>query len=219
MRVTTKMLYESARKAGLPGNQVSLLDYINKDNSQNALINSLNKNSGVDTEKKSSFEKLEKAADQLLQKAEIFTTKGEKSVFSKARESGDNQQIYAGVEALVESYNNTIKSLKTASTTLNDYYRKMLQEAAAENSDALKSIGVTISKDGTAVIDRDKLKAADIDSLEKALGSSEGFAKKAAFLAGRISDNAKANADSLLNQYNSSGNTYSGMFNKYDFWG
>ncbi len=43
MRITTQMLNESARKAGLPVNSVSLLNYVNKGNSQNTLLSALNK--------------------------------------------------------------------------------------------------------------------------------------------------------------------------------
>lgn len=221
MRITNQMLNESARKAGLPINYTSLLNYINNDSSNNTLLSALSKNrsSAVDTGTKSNYEKLQKTAEQLVQKAEIFTTEGEESIFAKARESDSNQEIYAGVEVLVENYNNTLKALKTASTPLNDYYRQMLQEAANENSGALENIGITISKDGTAVLDRDKLKAADTDTLEKALGTSGTFSTKVAFLATRISDNAQVNAKSLTNQYNSKGNISSSLSNQYDVWG
>ena len=221
MRITTQMLNESAKKAGLPINNMSLLNYINHDNSESTLLSALNKssNSTVDAKKKSHYEKLEKAADQLLQKAELFTTEGEASIFAKSRETESNQAIYDGVESLVESYNNTIKALKTTSTPVNDYYRQMLQEAATENREALSNIGVTISKDGTIVLDKDKLKASDTDSLEKALGTSGTFSSKVAFLATRISDNAGVNAKNLTNQYSSTGNLYSTLNSKYDFWG
>lgn len=220
MRITTQMLYESARKAGRPINNNSLLNYINNDSSQLSVMNALNKNHNVvDTEKRSNYEKLEKAAEQLFQKAEVFSTEGENSIFAKAKESGSNQQIYDAAEALVENYNNTIKTLKTGSGALNDFYRQMLQETATENSEALKNIGITIAKDGTAVIDQEKMKTADIDSLEKALGPNGNFSKKVAFLAERIADHAEANAESLTSQYNSSGNLYSAMSGKYDFWG
>ncbi len=221
MRITNQMLNESARKAGLPINYTSLLNYINNDSSNNTLLSALSKNrsSAVDTGTKSNYEKLQKTAEHLVQKAEIFTTEGEESIFAKARESDSNQEIYAGVEALVENYNNTLKALKTASTPLNDYYRQMLQEVANENSGALENIGITISKDGTAVLERDKLKAADTDTLEKALGTSGTFSTKVAFLATRISDNAQVNAKSLTNQYNSKGNISSSLSNQYDVWG
>ena len=65
MRITTQMLNESARKAGLPINNTSLLSYASNESSENTLLRALNKNSSsvVDTAKRSSYEKLEKAAD------------------------------------------------------------------------------------------------------------------------------------------------------------
>lgn len=221
MRITTQMLNQSAKKAGLPINNTSLLNYVNNDSSENTLLSALNKsqNSAAAAVKKSNYEKLETAAEQLLQTAESFTAEGEESIFAKAKESGSNEAIYAGVEALVERYNSTIEALRKASTPLNDYYRQMIQGAATDNSEALSEIGITISKDGTAVLDKDKLKAADIDSLEKVLKTSGDFSTKVAFLATRISDNAEANAESLTSQYNAQGNIYSTQTNKFDFWG
>lgn len=218
MRITTQMLNESARQAGLPINNISLLNYINNDSSENTLLSALNKNSNsvANTVKKSSYEKLDKASEQLLQKAETFTTQGEDSIFEKVQQSGSNQEIYDSVETLLQNYNNTLQNLKTTSTPLNDYYRQMLQQAATENKEALSSIGVTITKDSTATLDKDKLKSADIDSLKKVLGT---FSTKVAFLAARISDNAEANAKSLTSQYSSTGSLYSALSSKYNFWG
>lgn len=220
MRITTKMLSETAKRAGITIRKTSLLDYINNDSSKNTLLNALDKTGAVDSVRKISYEKLEKSADTLLKKAELFTEDGENNLFDKARESGSNQEIYDGVEAMMKSYNNTLKSLNTVSDTykLNAYYSKMLKEAAAESSEALSNVGITIAKDGTAVIDKDKLKAADIDSLEKAFGTSGTFSEKVAFLASRISDNAKANSESLSSLYGTTGNLYSALGSKYDFW-
>lgn len=221
MRITTRMLNESARKAGLPINHTSLLNYINNDSSDNTLLSALNKKGRTmaDTESKNRFEKLEKAADQLLQRAEVFTKEGENSVFAKAKESGSNQELYDAAETLVKQYNDTTAALNSASGTLNNYYRQMLKEAASENSEALKDIGITIAKDGTLVLDRDKLKAADTDTLEKVLGTPSTFSAKTAFLAARISQNAQANAESVTSQYSSAGMLYSASASKYDFWG
>lgn len=220
MRITTQMLSATARKAGITIKKKSLLDFINKDSSKSTLLGALDKSGAVDTVRKSNCEKLEKEADMLLKKTEFFTEGGEKSVFDKARESGSGQEIYDGVEAMAESYNNTLKALNTVSDTykLNAYYSKMLKEAAAESSEALSNAGITIVKDGTMVIDKNKLKAADIGSLEKTFGTSGTFLEKAAFLASRISDNAKANLESLSSMYGLTGNLYSALGSKYDFW-
>ena len=218
MRITTQMLNRSARKAGLPINNTSLLNYING-NSSNTMLNALNKNSSTDAATKTKYEKLEKTADQLSEAASAFTATGKDSLFSKARESGDNQDIYNAVENFVGKYNSTISALKNTSSTLNDYYSQMLKSAASDNKEALESIGITIAKDGSLSVDKDKLKEADIDTLEKVLGNTKGFTQKAAYVAGRVSNNAQTNQSSLSNQYSSKGSLYSALASKYNLYG
>ena len=218
MRITTQMLNESARKAGLPINGTSLLNYING-NSNNTLLNALNKNSATDVATKTKYEKLEKAADQLSEAASVFIATGEDSLFSKARESGDNQDVYNVVEDFVGKYNSTLSALKNTSSTLNDYYSQMLKSTASDNKKALESIGITIAKDGSLSVDKDKLKEADIDTLEKVLGNTKGFTQKAAYVADRVSDNAHTNQSSLSSQYSSTGSLYSALASKYNLYG
>ena len=218
MRITTQMLNESARKAGLPINGTSLLNYING-NSNNTLLNALNKNSATDVATKTKYEKLEKAADQLSEAASVFIATGEDSLFSKARESGDNQDVYNAVEDFVGKYNSTLSALKNTSSTLNDYYSQMLKSAASDNKEALESIGITIAKDGSLSVDKDKLKETDIDTLEKVLGNTKGFTQKAAYVADRVSDNAHTNQSSLSSQYSSTGSLYSALASKYNLYG
>lgn len=221
MRITNQMLNESARKAGLPVNNTSLLNYINNDSSENTLLSALDKNGSgaVDTVKKSSYEKTEKEADQLLQKTEIFLDEGKTSIFAKARESGSSQEIYDAAKALVGQYNSVASALRKEPSALNNFYRQMMSEAASENSEGLKNIGITLTKDGTLSIDEEKLKASDLDTLEQVLGPANGFSGKVAFLANRISDNARANVQSLSSQYNSTGTFYSALASKYNFLG
>ena len=218
MRITTQMLNESARKAGLPINGTSLLNYING-NSNNTLLNALNKNSATDVATKTKYEKLEKAADQLSEAASVFIATGEDSLFSKARESGDNQDVYNAVEDFVGKYNSTLSALKNTSSTLKDYYSQMLKSAASDNKEALESIGITIAKDSSLSVDKDKLKEADIDTLEKVLGNTKGFTQKAAYVADRVSDNAHTNQSSLSSQYSSTGSLYSALASKYNLYG
>ena len=218
MRITTQMLNESARQAGLPINGTSLLNYING-SSNNTLLNALNKSSATDAATKTKYEKLEKAADQLSEAASVFMATGEDSLFSKARESGDNQDVYNAVEDFVGKYNSTLSALKNTSSTLNDYYSQMLKSAASDNKDALESSGITIAKDGSLSVDKDKLKEADIDTLEKVLGNTKGFTQKAAYVADRVSDNAHTNQSSLSSQYSSTGSLYSALASKYNLYG
>lgn len=220
MRITTQMLNETARKTGVPINNTSLLNHING-GSDGDLLKVLNKGktSAADTKQKINYEKLEKEADGLKKRAEGLAAKGEDSLYAKARESGDTAQLCMEAQELVESFNNTMKILQSSPESLNKYYAQMLQEAAEDNGEALAAIGITVSKDGRAAVDSDKLKAADVDALEKALGSSNDFTTKVSFLAGRISDNAQAGAESLSSQYGRSGDLLSSAGGKYSFWG
>lgn len=220
MRITTQMLNETARKTGIPVNSGSLLNHLNNSASDNSLLKALNKSdSAVDTKQKSDYKKLEKNADQLQKSANKLAAKGEDSLFAKAKESKDMEELCKEAQALVEEYNNTMKILETAPGPLNDYYYQMLQEAAAGNKESLANVGITISKDGKMTVDSDKLKTADIDALEKALGSSGDFTSKVSFLAGRVSDNAQAGAESLSSQYGANGSLVSALSSKYSFWG
>ena len=218
MRITTQMLNRSARRAGMPIHSASLLNYI-KGNSGNTTLGALNKSSKTNAATKIKYEKLEKTADQLSEAASVFMESGEDSLFSKARESGDSKDIYNAVEDFVGKYNNTLSALKNTSGTLNDYYSQMLKSAASDNKEALESIGITIAKDGSLSVDKDKLKEADIDTLETVLGNTKGFTQKAAYVASRISDNAHTNQSSLSSQYSSTGSLYSALASKYNLYG
>ena len=134
MRITTQMLNESARKAGLPINNTSLLNYIKNDGTGNTLLDALNKKkeTAATAAQKSDYEKLDKEADQLTQVAEVLLKDGENSLFEQAKTSGDNQKVYDSIEKLFASYNSTLKELRNTSNTMNDFYRQMLLEAPDE---------------------------------------------------------------------------------------
>ncbi len=222
MRVTSQMLDRAAAKSGLPIRRASLLDYIdNPGMGNNPLLDSLGKNNGitVDSTRKNAYEKLGKAALNLFQSVGTLTSDDENSAFAEAKKSGDTTKIQSEIENLVKNYNKMLDVLKSSSSPINTYYREILEETAEENSEAFSQIGITISKDGVLSIDQEKLKAADLDSLEKIFGASGTFGPKAEFLAARIALNAQAGIASVSNQYNSTGNNYSASYGNYDFWG
>ena len=88
MRITTRMLNESARKAGLPVNNTSLLNYINNKGKGNTLLDALNKKkeTTANLKQKSSYEKLDKEADKLSQTTEVFLKDGENSFLTRLRQ-------------------------------------------------------------------------------------------------------------------------------------
>ena len=223
MRITTQMMNESARNAGLPIGGASLLNYINKnEKNSNSLLEALNKNkvTSVNTNEKKNYEELSKKSTQLTHTAEALLQEGDKSVFEQARQSGDSQKVYDTVEKLFESYNSTRKSLKSASNIMNDFYKQMLDEVSAEHKDALEDIGIVFKKDGMASVDMEKMKSVDLTTLEGIFGTESDFVNKIGFISTRISDNASANIESLGSTYDVGGNLYAALGNsKFDFWG
>ncbi len=217
MRVTDQIINETARRAGVPVN-MSLVDFLNK-NHKDDFSDVFGAEASTNLAKKNSYEKLEKTAEELARSAQAFMAEGQDSMFAKAKESGDYGEVYSQVEKLLESYNSTLKSLKSSSSALDGYYRQMLTEAASENSEALKTAGIAIGKDGTLSLDMEKLKELDKESLENLFGPSGTFTEKVAFLGERVADNAGANALSFSSKYNASGNSYASFGNKYDIWG
>lgn len=222
MRITTQMLNESARQSGLPINRSSLLDYLKKDGTSNPLLETLNINKGtiLDVAKKNNYEKLDKEADKLTHSAQSLLQTGDGSLFEQAKVSGDNQKIYDSIETFFDSYNSTLKALRSTSNTMNDFYRQMLVETLEEAKESLAGVGIAFSKDGTATVNMEKVKTTDMDTLEGLFGENSDFVTKVEFLSTRISDNAEANVESLSSTYNASGNMYASMASsKLDFWG
>ncbi len=217
MRITTMMLNTSLEKAGMPA-QKTLLDYINQD-SQNTLLDALNGTSRVEGALKSrEYEKLEDAADLLTEKSGILTAK-EDTIFDKIRSGEEAGILYTYVEEFAESYNSTMDMLKTSDDSMNKYYYQMLVSTASENKEALSEIGISISSAGKLTVDKDKLKAAGVDAIERILGNESDFMEKTAFLAEKVSDNAQTNLESVSTCYNARGYSYTSATSKYDVRG
>lgn len=222
MRITTQMMQASAKRAGISLGGTSLLNYINNGSTQStqgALLNELNtkQHSAVSKTQSAGYEKLEKNADALSESLKTFLAEGEESIFQKAED--DKQLLADAVERMVEDYNATVKSLKNTSNPLNDFYKEMMQEAGVESETDLATIGITQKEDGTFALDEEKLKNAGTDTIKKALDGNGTFTSKIAFIASRISDNAKANMESYSSQYGADGYSYVANSSRYDFWG
>lgn len=219
MRITSRMLNETAARGGLPINQPTLLDYINKDD--NSLMSVLNKSKqkSSDIMKKSNYEKIEDAAKSFVDVAKKLADDSEEGIFAKAKADGDYKDVHNSIMDLLTGYNNTIANSKTLTGTLEVFYNNMLKEIPEENSELLASVGVTVDKDGTVDIDEDKLKNADIATLESIFGKDSEFLTKLAFVGEKIADNAEANVTSLSSTYTQTGSAFSQVSSKYDFLG
>lgn len=219
MRITTQMLNETAKRTGIPINQTSLLSYINQEGSSggNTLLDALNKNGKVSSTAASHCKKLEKAADSLKNQADKLSETGEKSFWEKIKADENSEEACKVVESYAESYNSVLSSLEKSSGVLNDYYSKMLQEAAEDNRGALEKIGISLGKDGRMSIDQEKLKAASIEDIQNVFCGSGGLAAKTSFIAERVSDNAQAGLASVSSQYDGMGKMQYQPVSQYNF--
>ncbi|MDE6530539.1 MAG: hypothetical protein K2K96_07175 [Lachnospiraceae bacterium] len=219
MRVTNQMLNESARRAGMPVNGHSLLDYVNGGNSNNMVSEKLMANKGLSKTEKTKYEKQEKAAEELDSIAQKLSASGKDSIWEKVKESGDTTEITKKAQELVEKYNKLLESMKDTSGALNEFYKKSLKDLPAQHKEALAEIGITAKKDGSLEIDQEKLKGASLEQLEKIFGKDGSLTPRISYISSRIADNASANLENLSGSYLPNGNTTSSHLNKYDFWG
>lgn len=220
MRVTTQMLNETARKTGLPVNNSSLLNYVNKKDN-NSLLNSLQSNTTqkANVAKKKSYETLGDAADSLEEASKALTNEKEDNLFAKAKESGSTEDVIKAVKALMEQYNETTKQLDKNTSSINMYYSQMLKSLASKNGEELSKLGISVGKDGSISVDEDKLKEAKLEDLETMFGAKSEFVQKLQFLASHVSDSVTAELESMGTQYGQDANSFSSYIsNKYDFW-
>ncbi len=219
MRVTNQMLNESARRAGMPVNGHSLLDYVNGGGSNNMISDKLPTNRGLGKAEKTKYEKQEKAADELDTIAQKLSSSGKDNIWDKVRESGETGEITKKAQELVEKYNKLLESMNDTSGALNEFYKRNLKDIPAEHKEALAEIGITAKKDGSLEIDQEKLKGASLEQLEKVFGKDSSLTTRLSYISSRIADNAGANLENLSGGYLPDGNTTSSHLNKYDFWG
>lgn len=212
MRITTQMMNASAKKAGISLEGASLLNYVNGGtNNTQGLLNALNTKQvhTVNKVQHVKFEKLEQSADTLSEAIQPFICGDEEEDLTDAKT----------VSQLIGRYNDVVKELKKNPTSLNDFYREMLKEAATENEAVLSEIGIFVNENETLSFDEDKFKNTDVETIKKALSGNGTFCSKVAFIAGRVSENAKANTESYSTRYGADGYSYLMNSSKYDFWG
>ena len=154
MRITTQMLAHSAAKSGIPFQQTTLLDILNKKSSFSGLLNGVNASADATAiAKKKNYSKLEDISGNLNGYASSLVATDKNSIYDRAKESVSTKDIVSSAKKMVESYNATLKQLRETGDTLNEFYRQQLKDIPAGDKEALKSIGITQAKDGSLSID------------------------------------------------------------------
>ena len=227
MRVTRN--YMNALTGANGNNSTSLLQRAlsrsskSKKSSRNTLLNPTNnrnalltKNIANTVQNQKLYYNMKYHAGQVMDYADKLADKGEKSLFAKAKESGDTSEIVSSIKGFVGHYNDMLQNLKDSGTTRDNSYLTQLNSIARLNSAALASCGVTRKTDGTLVVDEEKLKATDFDTLEKVWNSNSSFAGRTAMWADSIESSAERNMAAkasssysrLFDNYGNSGNYF-----------
>lgn len=226
MRITNQMLAKTAAKSGIPLQQNTLLDIMNKkksssDNWFSSIGNTEKTNSLLQGQNTKNSKQLEAAAESLSDYAAKLYEEGEGSLFAEAEATGDTSKLVETITKMADSYNKTVKYLKGTDSMLNQFYLQELKGYVSENKKAMEKAGVTLDKDGSLRVAADVLKAADLETLKAAFGSGSGFTEKTSYVGSRVAENAVAAQESLAGTYGSNGKEYLNAIaqNKYNFWG
>lgn len=218
MRITAGMVGEASVQAGmsLTGGS-TLASYLDGDKTR-TLASSLGEShhSTLDSLNKGKYEKQKEAAERLEQYADSLCGTGDKSIYAKARESGDAAGLYDEVEKMVSAYNGMLDKLRTDMTTLGRFYQSSLKEAVEENKNGLKELGISIDKNGRMVVDKERLRSAGVDKVESVFGSDGTLSSKLSLIAEKVADSASANLKSASSQYNAAGNSVDTLIRTYD---
>lgn len=220
MRITTLMLNEASRKAGMPLHTTSMLSYVQDKGKTNSLFDGLNtENEKESFRKAQAYEKQEDAARRLEQAAKEFAAQGENSVYEQTE---NKTKLAEKVEALVKQYNEVLSGLQGSNDLLDTFYRKNLKSLVTDHQDVLQSLGVTMDKNGQLSVNKRTLLNADQETLKKALSGEDGFADSLSFLASKIADYASSNQQSMQSVYQPNGSAAAAAMrytNRYDAWG
>ena len=207
------MLNHSRRRTSLSASRRSSLLSAARNNSglQNSRLGMMLNANSVQSARllRSNYEKLEKSATSLKEQTKLLAEKADVG----------GKDLTGTAANVVQHYNDTMEGLRKSSGILNDYYRQTMKEIAASNKDKLEEVGITVRKDGTLALNKDKLAEADAEEVKAALGASGDFAKRMQAVASRAADNAAVSATNAASQYTSSGALTNSYLSRYNFRG
>ena len=189
----------------------------NKKTSRSTLLNSLNNRTNLLTQKNKAtaaqtqklYYNMKYHAGQVMDYADKLTDKSDKSLFAKAKESGDTSEIVSTINSFVSQYNSMLANLKESGTRADTTYLTQLNSISSLNRSDLAACGVTRNADGTLTVDNEKLAAADIETLEKVWNGNSGMAGRAALWADSVESNAERNMTAQASS------AYSSLFDNY----
>lgn len=165
-------------------------------NSRNTSTNSMANRNFITSSQKSQkfYYDMQYHAKQVGEYADALKTTKKDSIYDKARESGNTDQIVSDIKSFVNQYNNMLEDLEESGSKSDKLFLTQLSSMSRAAERDLELTGITRRSDGTLVVDEEKLEAADVDTLEKVWGG-DGFSSKAAAKAGSVEATAEKNIE------------------------
>ena len=164
-------------------------------------------------ENKTTYSKIKSNASALSDAADALTSSSlySKGSFKTTKSDGttedsdyDYDKIGEKISAFVDSYNSAIKAGSALEGGAAAKRTLSLVSFTQKNSAMLKSIGISVNKEGTLSLDKDKLKSADINSVKSLFAGTGSYASTVSNKADIISSLA-AKQLNTYSSYNSAG--------------
>lgn len=133
-------------------------------------------------------------AKQVGEYADALKSTEKDSIYDKARECGNIDQIVSDIKSFVNQYNNMRDDLEESGSKADASLLLQLNSMSRASERDLALTGITRKADGTLVVDEKKLEATDVDTLEKVWGGN-GFSSKAAAKADSVEATAGRNIE------------------------
>ncbi len=165
-----------------------------------AILNGVNKTNSpykgvlaTDSKTEKFYYDMQYHARQVEEYADSLADSEKDSIYDKAAENGNTEEIQSRIRGFVSQYNKMLEDLEKSGTRSDETLRMQLDSASRSSKTQLASTGVTRRSDGTLEIDEKKLAAADVDTLRKVWGGKDSFVNKAGARAGSVEATAKQN--------------------------
>lgn len=199
-------LLQRALSRSTKGKSLSRTSLLNSVNSRNNLLTP-NKATAAQTQKL--YYNMKYHAEQVSVYADKLSDTSDKSLFAKAKESGDTSEIVSNIKSFVSQYNSMLENLRKSGARTDATYLTQLNSITSINSLGLASCGVKRNADGTLTVDDEKLAAADLETLGKVWNGKNSFAERASSWADSVVASAERSMDAQAS------NSYSSLFNNY----
>ncbi len=175
-------------------------------------VSSIVSNTSTSKDSTKKLASIESNAESLKEAADALLEKGSKNLFEKktVTEDGktstqyDTDAIYDAVKKFADNYNDLIDATEESNTSNITNAAKRLVNLTKANEKLLEEVGITVDEDNKLVVDEEKFKKADMDTVKSLFNTTGGYGYQVDAQASMINYYAESEA-SKSNTYGSYG--------------